>query len=100
MTSAVAALERLSARYRTFAIEEARGSSEIYEQLTLGIAAAPEILAFIASLPADRQQPNLFLAAVRHLFGVPRSVDDLAETRARRPPPHPRRDAFAHDADQ
>lgn len=72
-------VERLSGRYQAFAIEEARGSSEIYERLALAVAASPEILAFIRTLPTERQQPNLFLAAVRHLFGVPQSAGQLAE---------------------
>jgi hypothetical protein len=63
MTLASADLNRIAKRYRAFAIDEARGASEIYETLALGIAASPEILDFIASLPADRRQPNLFLAA-------------------------------------
>lgn len=71
MSSETLDLTRLSERYKRFAIEEAQGSSDIYESLALAIAASPEILSFIATLPAERQQPNLFLAAVRHLFGVP-----------------------------
>ena len=69
--------DRLAERYTRFAVEEARGSSDVYERLALGAAASPEILGFIASLPADRQQPNLFLGAVRHLCGVPQSIAAL-----------------------
>jgi hypothetical protein len=79
MAAAGAELERLSERYYRFAIEEARGSSESYERLASGVAASPSILVFLATLPTDRQQPNLFLAAVRHLFGVPHSVGHLAD---------------------
>ena len=71
-------LERLAKRYTAFA-DETRGQSEIYERLALAIAAAPEVLAFIAGLPADRRQPNLFLAAVRHLHGVPENAEQLVE---------------------
>lgn len=64
-------------RYTAFAIDEARGVSEAYERLALGIAASPEILGFIASMPVDRRQPNLFLAAVRHVCGVPENTRHL-----------------------
>ena len=71
------ALERIAQRYRAFAIDEARGVSEAYEALALGIATAPEILDFIASVPSDRRQPNLFLAAVRSVCGVPENTTHL-----------------------
>ena len=58
-------------------IDEARGVSEAYEALALGIATAPEILDFIASVPSDRRQPNLFLAAVRSVCGVPENTTHL-----------------------
>jgi hypothetical protein len=70
-------LQRLSHRYAAFARDEARGASVIYEKLALGVAASPELLSFIASLPPDRRQPNLFLAAIRHLYGVPQDADRL-----------------------
>jgi hypothetical protein len=79
MTHVPGELQRIADRYVAFAVSEARGVSAIYEKLALGIAASPELLAFIASRPADRQQPNLFLAAVRDLCGVPKDVDDLIE---------------------
>ena len=72
-------LERLSARYAAFAVEEARGSSGVYERLALAVAGSRDLLAFLASLPADRRQPNLFLAAVRHVGGVPASPNQLAQ---------------------
>src|SRR5262245_55474412 len=68
---------RLVERYSRFAIEEARGSSEIYERLALSVAGSASILAFIASLPADRQQPNLFLRSMRYVCGVPQSAEAL-----------------------
>jgi hypothetical protein len=77
MTHVPGNLQRIANRYAAFAVDEARGASAIYEKLALDIAASPELLAFIASLPADRQQPNLFLAAVRYLCGVPRDADGL-----------------------
>ena len=77
MSNPSSELQRISDRYGAFAAEEARGASEIYERLSLAVAASPELLSFIASLPADRRQPNLFLAAVRHLCGVPDNADHL-----------------------
>ncbi len=67
----------LSDLYRTFARDEAHGASPLYEQLALFVAQSPEILEFVVSLPADRRQPNLFLAAVRHVAGVPKDGDQL-----------------------
>jgi hypothetical protein len=77
MTPTSADRNSIAKRYRTFAIEEVRGASEVYETLALGIAGSSEILDFITSLPADRRQPNLFLAAVRHVCGVPENTVHL-----------------------
>jgi hypothetical protein len=66
---------RLSARYTRFAEEEARGRSTLYEALSRGVAADREVIAFLMTLPREKQQPNLLLAAVRHLFGVPADWD-------------------------
>jgi hypothetical protein len=71
--------QRLAGWYTTFATDEARGRSEIYERLALGVAASPELLDFLLTLPTTRRQPNLFLAAVRHLHGVPENAGRLAE---------------------
>jgi hypothetical protein len=71
-------LERIAKRYTSFAVDEARGQSEIYERLALAVAASPDLLAFLATLPVERRQPNLFLAAVRHIGGVPKSTGDFA----------------------
>src|SRR6266478_2889016 len=79
MAAAQGELERISARYLRFAADEARGESELYERLALGVAASRELRTFLAGLPADKRQPNLFLAAVRHLCGVPESEDHLVE---------------------
>ncbi len=68
-------LHRLADRYAAFAVDEARGNSAIYERLALAIAGSPELLSFIAGLPPDRRQPNLFLAAVRYLHGVIENTD-------------------------
>jgi hypothetical protein len=70
-------LKRIADRYATFARDEARGASPSYEQLAMAVAETPDLLQFLATLPADRQQPNLFLAAVRRLHGVPADPEHL-----------------------
>jgi hypothetical protein len=72
-------LKQIAARYLTFAGDEARGSSEIYADLARAVADSTDLLKFLATLPAERRQPNLFLAAVRHLFGVPNSEGQLVD---------------------
>lgn len=68
----MSAVDRIAARYRRFAAEEAHGRSPLYEAFALGIAEDPDALGFLATLPEPRQQPNLLLAAVRHHHGVAR----------------------------
>jgi hypothetical protein len=80
-------LERIADRYATFAAVEARGSSETYERLAQAVAGSSEVLEFLASLPAEKRQPNLFLAAVRHLFGVPDTAGRLIDIVRREPAP-------------
>ena len=72
-------LKQIADRYATFAADEARGSSEIYQRLARAVAGSADVLEFLATLPAERRQPNLFLAAVRHLFGVPNSERQLID---------------------
>jgi len=62
--------EHIAARYRRFAELEARGRSPLYEAFALGVAVDPFALGFLATLPVDRQQPNLLFAALRHHFGT------------------------------
>jgi hypothetical protein len=76
---ALTQIERIAARYRRFAREEARGRSPLYERLAQAIADEPGALAFLAGLPADKQQPNLLLAAVRQLYGTPRDGAQLVQ---------------------
>lgn len=78
-------LTALSENYRRFAVEEARGVSALYESMAGFIAQSPEILHFLASLPAERRQPNLFLAAVRYVAGVPASGEALVDVIRRSP---------------
>jgi len=63
--------QRIATLYTRFAEQEAHGRSALYETLAHGAAGDPEALQFLASLPAARRQPNLLLAAVRHLYGTP-----------------------------
>jgi hypothetical protein len=74
-----AELKRISDQYAAFATDEARGSSEAYERLALAASQSDDLLEFIATLPVERRQPNLFLAAVRHVCGIARNVDDLRQ---------------------
>ncbi len=60
----------LSVRYLRFAKEEASGRSPLYDQLARHVAADQDVLQFLLTLPRDKQQPNLLLASVRHLYGT------------------------------
>ena len=73
MPNEISELKQIADRYATFAADEASGSSEIYERLAQAVAGSADVLRFLATLSAERRQPNLFFAAVRHLFGVPNS---------------------------
>ncbi len=72
--------DRLAARYRRFAEEEARGRSPSYEAITGAIADDQATLDFLLSLPSEKQQPNLLLAALRHLFGAQPDWDRFRST--------------------
>ena len=58
-----------AAQYADFATE-ARGESPCFEEWAYGVAGDPEVLAWLATLPAGKQQPNLVFAAARW-HGVP-----------------------------
>jgi hypothetical protein len=47
--------ERLARRYLRFAREEARDACPIYAALTEAVASSPDLLAFLAELPADKR---------------------------------------------
>src|SRR5216684_897329 len=74
-----AELKDIANRYAAFASDEARGSSEAYEKLALAVAQSGDLLEFIATFPIEKRQPNLFLAAVRHVCGIPRGADELRQ---------------------
>ncbi len=61
----------ISARYARFAQVEAHGRSPLYEAIARGVAADSDIIYFLLTLPPEKRQPNLLLAAVRHLSGTP-----------------------------
>ena len=72
-------LKAIAQRYQAFADDQAHGVSERYEELAKGIARSPRLLEFLATLPVERQQPNLFLAAVRHVCGVARTTTEFEQ---------------------
>ncbi|WP_342801685.1 DUF2332 domain-containing protein [Nocardia sp. No.11] len=55
----------LAQRFRDFAQREVSGNSPLYHRRAIDIADDPPVLALIAELPTDKQQPNLVLAAAR-----------------------------------
>ncbi len=57
-------------RYRLMAERELRGVSPSYERLALGVAADPELIGLLDTLPPPKRQPNLLFAAAR-LLGAP-----------------------------
>jgi hypothetical protein len=59
----------IAERYREFAAQEAHGRAPLYEQFAEGIAGDADILALLATLPEEKQQPNLILAAARYVAG-------------------------------
>ena len=65
------AQDRIAAAYRRFAEEEVRGRSALYEALARAVADDSDLLTLLAALPPPKRQPNLLLAAVRHVAGEP-----------------------------
>jgi len=71
------ALDETARAYRRFADDEARDRSPLYEELARHVATDAEILRFLLALPKAKRQPNLLLAAVRHLCGTPADGADF-----------------------
>jgi hypothetical protein len=71
---------QVAARYLRFADVEAHGRSPLYEAIARGVAADREVLGFLLTLPREKRQPNLLLAAVRHLFGTPADWSGFRDT--------------------
>lgn len=55
----------LAQRFRDFAFREVHNNSPLYHRRAVHIAEDQAVLALIAELPTDKQQPNLVLAAAR-----------------------------------
>ena len=72
--------DTIAQRYQRFALNEARGHSPLYETLAAHVARSDKLLAFLGGLPDDRQQPNLFFAAVRCVAGLPSDTRALDES--------------------
>jgi hypothetical protein len=77
MAPNAADLASIAHRYRRFAVTEAHGVSPVYEALALAVAGSTDMLEFLATLPSERQQPNLLFAAIREVAGVPHDGDAL-----------------------
>ena len=69
--------------FRLFARREARGRSAVYESLAESAAGDAVVTDFVASLPADKRQPNLLFAAARYLAGEPPGIRQLRELATR-----------------
>ncbi len=77
--ASVGPLESVRARYLGFAEHQAKGVSPRYERLARAVAGSEEMLTFVSGLEGAHQQPNLVLASVRWVCGVPDDGDDLAQ---------------------
>jgi len=66
-------------RYRAFATEQAAGISASLGAWAEAVAEYEDLQAIIATLPADKQQPNLVFAAARWHGAQPGSVASLRE---------------------
>ena len=68
----------VAARYLRFAETEARVRSPLSAAIFRGVASDRDVLDFLLTFPREKQQPNLLLAAVRHLFDTPADWKDFA----------------------
>jgi hypothetical protein len=73
-------MSAVAERYRQFARTEAAGRSPLYETLAVHVAESPGALAFLDQFPPDRQQPNLFFAALRLVAGTPASAAEFDDS--------------------
>ena len=62
--------DTLARRYFSFAESEAKGRSPLYEEISRAVVDDQWTLEFLGKLPPAKQQPNLLLAAVRHICGT------------------------------
>ena len=63
-------IEELARRFTLLGEVECRGYSPLYEELALGTAADPELLAMLAQARPGQRRPTLFLAAANFLGGI------------------------------
>jgi hypothetical protein len=70
-------LTRIAQGYRHFAEVDAVVSSPLYAELAAGVAGDPEVLRFLAELPAGRRQPMLLFATLQYLFGGAQDPGEL-----------------------
>lgn len=59
---------RIAAKFGEFAVHECRGSSPLYEFLSIRIAEDPEMLGLASKAGQDQPVPNLFFGAVHYLL--------------------------------
>ncbi len=64
-------------RYAIFSAHEAAVSSETYASLAATVSRSDAALSFLSTLPPERQQPNLFFAALRWTGELPCNSNDL-----------------------
>jgi Uncharacterized protein conserved in bacteria (DUF2332) len=74
-------LTDVAGRYRWFAEVEAVPVSPRYAELADAVAADADVLAFLATLPTPKQQPNLLFGALRYLHAGA-VAEDAAQLRA------------------
>jgi hypothetical protein len=65
------ALGEISALYKWFSVNEAKGQSDLWSEFAEKVSEDPDLLAFLADLPKPKRQPNLFFATARSLYGTP-----------------------------
>jgi hypothetical protein len=71
--------DRVRQLYTSFAANEAHDVSPLYEALAEALVRHDELVAFIASLPEAKRQPNLMFAAVRHVCGTPEGPEHFVQ---------------------
>lgn len=64
------AIAATAAWFTGFAETEAAGRSPLYAEFASGVAGDRELLESLCELPLPKRQPNLLLAAVRHVCGL------------------------------
>lgn len=71
------AVSELAQWFAWFADQEAAGRSPRYAEFAAGAAGDRELLGSLCQLPPPKRQPNLVMAAVRHVCGLPDSWLDF-----------------------